>query len=268
MQEQMKQAQTQLRTRRLQRQRSMPTALFKPPSPPATKREEKPSATQKPVSIFDTDAIDFIDSDEEAESPEAPKPTENPQNGAAGATENSQNGEERKEIPQITKEPTPEKTTTIATTTVLDNGLIVPVMVESRGYVTTDEEGGSDSESEESTANGIEDSGVCTLDTVTDPDGTSPMQDDLVQDMVAGVAEASMEISKENSVENSIKAESSMQNPLKLEKSMELSEENIMENHLKVSENFMEISATDGDVEDEYFDEDEMGDGFDEGIPA
>ena len=237
MQEQLKQARNDMKTRRLHRQRSMPTHLFRPPSPPAPEpAKPEPATNQKPpVSIFDTDAIDFIDSDEEdggggGDATNAVKTTEKPtEKPNPAAAENSTITTENP--PQIVKEPTPEETTTvIETTTVLEGGLIVPMVVESRGYVTTDE-GESDSESEADGPATIEDSGVCNVDT-DDYEGISPMQED---------GEA---------VENSI---------AKMKNSMEIS----------TAENFttkVNSSQVVEDEDDEYLDEDEMGEGFDETI--
>ena len=107
--------------------------------------------------------------------------------------------------------------------------------------MTTDEEGDSDSESEESAANGIlADSGVAGL--------ASPVPDDLAphESLTAEIAQASMENSIKNHVENSVRKKIP-------------------------TENSMETCAYEADFSDdgdEYIDEDEMGGGFEEGLPS
>lgn len=195
MQQQMRQLQTEMKTKKVHRQRSMPTRLFKPPSPPVEKKEPP---VQPPQSIFDTDTIGFIDSDEDHHAASAAVKNAEVVNGNfQNATEISEKIEQNSsgdtsngnvenccteteinlntagnanigtENSNDTDKPVIKQ---ISSHTVTEGGLIVPVMVESRGYVTTDDELDSDDDDETLGSDAVTpDSGL-----VTDPDIRSP----------------------------------------------------------------------------------------------
>jgi hypothetical protein len=169
MQEQMKQMQSQLKTRRLHRQRSMPTRLFAPPRPPSPEKE-MPKIEAPVQSIFDTDAIGFIDSDDDDHEPVS---TDN--DTAAGAT----GGADSQGLQEA------RKSNGIAA---LHIDIPGPVDYLTRGEVTTDE-GESDSEDEHNgsdqkvqSCNSEMDSGLSTADNVTDSDAVSPLNENVIND--------------------------------------------------------------------------------------
>ena len=218
MQDQMKQVQAQLKTRRLHRQRSMPTRLFAPPEPPAP--EPKLVSNTPAQSIFDTDAIGFIDSDENNEPMEKSTEISTP----TPVAELSEKGEEP-----------------VVRSCSLDN-LKIPQMnmYLSRGDVTTDEDSSDDDSSDRPTKMAISnhseiDSGLSTAENATDPDGRSPMNEELADEVthvINGHLSDDMqavEISKQTTVDGKMK---------------------------KIA----------GNTDDDYLDENEIGEGFDEGL--